>query len=180
MENRQVSEYDKDIYLRIRSNVTQFIESQAKEYDAKDINLLDVAPQIHAGAKQFFKKATIFVADIDEQSGADFIIDICNNNKDIIEDSFFDIIVCTEVLEHTLNPFDAVSELFRLLKPSGILLISTPYDFRIHGPLPDCWRFTEHGLRALLKNFSSVNIIPLENENRFLMPYHYTTIAKKG
>lgn len=180
MENRQVSDYDKDIYLKIRENVTNFIESQSKLYDSEDIKLLDIAPQVHAGAQQFFKKSTIFVADIDEQSGADYIIDICKNNKDAIEDSVFDVIVCTEVLEHTLNPFGAVAELYRLLKPNGVLLISTPYDFRIHGPLPDCWRFTEHGLRALLKDFGTVEVIPLENINRFLMPYHYTTIATKS
>ena len=57
--------------------------------------------------------------------------------------------------------------------------MSTPFDFRIHGPLPDCWRFTEHGIRLLLSDFKTIEIKALENENRFLMPYHYTTVAKK-
>ena len=44
--------------------------------------------------------------------------------------------------------------------------------------MPDCWRFTEHGIRLLLSDFKTIEIKALENENRFLMPYHYTTVAK--
>ena len=57
--------------------------------------------------------------------------------------------------------------------------MTTPFDFRIHGPLPDCWRFTEYGIKSLLNKFEIIEIKPLENKERFLMPYHYTTIAKK-
>jgi len=174
-----VSDYDKEVYHKIRKNVSDFIEQQAAVFDSDSIKLLDIAPQDHAGAKQFFIKSQVFTADIDEKSGADYIIDICNNNEDKVPSSLFDIIVCTEVLEHTLNPFLAINEIQRLLKKGGILLMSTPFDFRIHGPLPDCWRFTIHGIKSLLNEFESVEINSLENEERFLMPYHYTTIAKK-
>ncbi|HOG36010.1 MAG TPA: methyltransferase domain-containing protein [Paludibacteraceae bacterium] len=178
MENK-VSEYDEVVYQKIRTNVTAFIKQQAANFDSELIKLLDIAPQVHAGARQFFTKAHIFTADIDEKSGADYIIDICQNNEKVVPEATFDIIVCTEVLKHTLNPFQAVREIYRLLKPEGLLLMSTPFDFRIHGPLPDCWRFTEHGIRSLLNDFKTIKIEALENENRFLMPYHYTTVAKK-
>ena len=43
------------------------------------------------------------------------------------EDSTFDIVVCTEVLEHlVMNPSHTLSEIHRVLKSRGILLISTP------------------------------------------------------
>ena len=57
------------------------------------------------------------------------------------------------MLEHVINPFDAIDEIHRILKPGGILLLSSPLNFRIHGPLPDCWRFTEHGWKQLVKKF---------------------------
>lgn len=177
---KTVSEFDNEVYVQIRNNIREFMKNQAKKFDSDSIKLLDIAPQVHAGAKEFFVKSTVFTADIDKKSGADYIIDICENNEVTVPSGLFDIIVCTEVLEHTLNPFAAISEIHRLLKPNGFLLMSTPFDFRIHGPLPDCWRFTEHGIRALLKDFELVEIIGLENENRFLMPLHYTTVAKKG
>lgn len=141
--------------------------------------MLDIAPQVHEGAKEFFIRSNISTLDIDPKSNATYIADLCNNNKSVIPSDTFDVIVCTEVLEHTLDPFAAINEIHRILKKGGKLLLSTPFDFRIHGPLPDCWRFTEHGLQALLKQYSSVKICPLENVDRFLMPYHYTTIAIK-
>lgn len=178
MKNK-VSEYDKLVYQKIRNNVSKFIKQQADILDSDLIKLLDIAPQDHAGAKQYFIKSHVFTADIDEKSGADYIIDICKNNEKEVPSSIFDIIVCTEVLEHTLNPFLAITEIYRLLKTGGVLLMSTPFDFRIHGPLPDCWRFTEHGIKVLLNDFKTIEIKALENEDRFLMPQHYTTIAKK-
>lgn len=179
MENK-VSDYDTAVYLKIRNNVSDFIKNQASILDSDSIKLLDIAPQVHAGARQFFLKSQVLTADIDEKSGANYIIDICQNNEEKIASATFDIIVCTEVLEHTLNPFLAIKEIHRLLKRGGVLLMSTPFDFRIHGPLPDCWRFTEHGIKALLKkDFEAIEITALENENRFLMPLHYLTIAMK-
>jgi SAM-dependent methyltransferase len=176
---KEVAEFDKEVYLKIRQNVSDFIAQQAVLLDQDNMLILDIAPQIHAGAKAFFKKSSIKTADIDTQSGADYIIDICQNNSTVIKDESFDIIVCTEVLEHTLQPFDAIKELHRILKKGGTLLLSTPFNFRIHGPLPDCWRFTEHGLLSMLKDFEKITINALEDENRFLMPLHYTTVAIK-
>ncbi len=66
-----------------------------------------------------------------------------------------------------------------MLKPGGLAFITTPFNLRIHGPLPDCWRFTEHGLRELFKDFDILELSSLESEERFLMPIQYTLIAKK-
>lgn len=94
-----------------------------------------------------------------------------------IESNRFDCIVCMEVLEHTVDPFDAMAEIRRLLKPGGLLLASAPMNFREHGPLPDCWRFTRHGWRVLLKNWDNVEIDALMTPDRFLMPLHINVSA---
>jgi SAM-dependent methyltransferase len=176
---REVSQFDRTAYERIRRNVTDFLRSQAQRFDAAGVRLLDIAPQAHAGARASFLLAHVQTADIDPASGADLIVDITRDNSVTVAGGAFDIIVCTEVLEHTLDPFAAVRELRRLLKPGGHLLVTTPFNFRIHGPLPDCWRFTEHGLRALLQDFHVVTIDALEDEERFLMPLQYTVVARK-
>jgi len=173
---KKIANIDIKNYGLIRKNVKFFLSSCADKYDGESISLLDIAPQDHEGAKEFFKKSRISTLDIDSNSGATFIADICKNNSEIIPDNYFDIIVCTEVLEHTLNPFLAIKEMKRMLKSGGLLLISAPFNFRIHGPLPDCWRFTEHGLKELLKDFK-IEIKILETKNRFLMPVHYTIEA---
>ena len=163
----------------IRQSVSDFIRKLGKKYDKKGKLLLDIAPQDYEGARAFFKKCIIKTLDIDPNSKADYIADICKNNKKIIPNNSFDYILCTEVLEHTLNPFKAVNEMFRILKPRGLLFISVPFNFRIHGPLPDCWRFTIYGLRALLKKYDILEIKEIPTLRRDLMPIHYTVIAAK-
>lgn len=175
----KVSEKDVLHLQMIRENVRSFLRSTSKAFDTNSSNLLDIAPQDHLGAAEFFTKAKIFTLDIDPNSGADYILDITQNSSDVIHDCTFDVVVCTEVLEHVFSPPDAINEIQRILKHGGTLLLSTPFDFRIHGPLPDCWRFTEHALRHLLSSFTDVQIMPLEQKDRFLMPIQYTVIAKK-
>ena len=162
----------------IRNGVDDFMKSSS-EYDADNIHVLDIAPQVHKGAKAFFKLAKISTLDIDSNSSATYIADICNDNSNLIPSNYFDIIICTEVLEHTLNPFSAVNEIYRILKPDGICFVTTPFNFRIHGPLPDCWRFTEHALRHLFKDFKDFSLIPVEDAERFLMPIQYKTKVVK-
>jgi SAM-dependent methyltransferase len=117
--NKEVSDFDKEVYLKLRKNIRDFLKKQSKNFDKLDAKVLDIAPQIYAGAKEFFVKSQVLTADIDEKSGADYIIDICKNNEKIIPPESFDCIVCTEVLEHTLNPFNAINEIYRLLRGGG-------------------------------------------------------------
>lgn len=179
MGKAEISDIDIKHLELLRNNVREFLSENAEKYDAPNLLVLDIAPQNHKGAKEYFLKATVKTLDIDKKSRADYILDLCEDNSYIIPDNFIDIVVCTEVLEHTLNPFDAVNEIFRILKSGGVILVSTPFNFRIHGPLPDCWRFTEHGLRQLFTMFQNVSIRSLDTENRDLMPIHYTLIARK-
>jgi SAM-dependent methyltransferase len=174
-----VSEIDKKHYIKLRENIKNFIKNLSVEYDNEDILVMDVAPEIHMGAKEFFKKSTIKTLDINPESNADYIVDLCINNEDKIKDNTFDLIICTEVLEHVNNPFFVVNELKRILKIGGIVAISTPFNFRIHGPLPDNWRFTIHGLKVLFSEFEILSINSLEDIERNLMPIQYTLIAKK-
>jgi SAM-dependent methyltransferase len=71
----------------------------------------------------------------------------------------FDTILCTEVLEHTQQPFLAMQEFSRVLKPGGYLLLSVPFIYPIHEAPHDYWRFTPHGLEAICKQarFKIVN-----------------------
>jgi SAM-dependent methyltransferase len=44
----------------------------------------------------------------------------------------FDRIVCTEVLEHTVDPDAILAEIARLLKPDGVAVVTVPNDPLIH------------------------------------------------
>jgi len=168
-------------YLKLlRSNINIFLDRVGTQYGRSGKILLDIAPQDHDGARPHFDTSTtIHTLDINPLSGATYIADLCDLSAEI-PSSMYDYIVCTEVLEHTLQPFNAVSNMKRLLKPGGILFVSTPFNFRIHGPLPDCWRFTENGLRILFNEFEILELFSLETEERPLMPIQYTLVAQKS
>ena len=169
---------DEEHLRLIRSSVSSFLDDCGRRFEGPG-RLLDIAPQDHEGAAPYFRHAQISTLDIDPKSGATYVADLCQSNDGLLPSGFFDWIVCTEVLEHVLDPFAAVREIHRLLKPGGHAFITTPFNFRIHGPLPDCWRFTEHGLRALLRDFTIVSLDQIDSGGRPLMPVHYRMIARK-
>lgn len=175
-----VSPLDTAHLALIRSNVVAFMKRVAKQYATCGGRLLDVAPQVHEGARPFFDaNIAVDTFDIDPGSGCTFIGDLCQTNS-CLSEAGYDYVVCTEVLEHTLNPFAAVQEIGRVLKPGGMLFLTVPFNFRIHGPLPDCWRFTEHGLRHLLAAYQIIEMNGLETADRALMPVHYSVVAQKS
>lgn len=60
----------------------------------------------------------------------------CNSNRvvgSILEipfpDNTFDIVMSSEVIEHVPDPKKAIAELYRVLKPGGIMVLTTPNKF---------------------------------------------------
>jgi hypothetical protein len=164
----------------IRESVSEAQRGAVERFVRPGGVVLDVAPQVHAGVRPLLPDGvTLETLDVDPAAGTTYTADLCRHNPGIPSERFA-CIFCTEVLEHTLQPFDAVTELHRLLAPGGHLVLTTPFNFRIHGPLPDCWRFTEHGLRALLARFEIVELTAVETPDRPLMPIHYRTVARRS
>lgn len=66
-----------------------------------------------------------------------------------VEDGSFDLVLCTQVLEHCDDPAQAVRELRRVTAPGGRVLAST-HGVQWYHPSPvDYWRWTHQGLRRL-------------------------------
>jgi ubiquinone/menaquinone biosynthesis C-methylase UbiE len=49
-----------------------------------------------------------------------------------VPDASFDVILCTEVLEHVSNPIDVLAEFGRILVPGGRLILTAPLGSGIH------------------------------------------------
>jgi SAM-dependent methyltransferase len=59
---------------------------------------------------------------------------VCDLSRDVLpyEDQTFDVVNFSETLEHlNFNPLPVVKELYRVLKPGGIVLITTPNALRL-------------------------------------------------
>ena len=156
------------------------MSSCAQKYSKAGQLLLDIAPETHEGASPF-KPYGVIVETLDIVPGADYCADLTKNNSDIVPSGRFDMVVCTEVLEHTCQPFHSMVEINRVLKPDGLLFLSVPCNFRIHGPLPDSWRFTEWGVRQLCEQhgFELLELRALESCDRSLFPLDYTAVCRK-
>lgn len=48
------------------------------------------------------------------------------NQKDVVPTASFDAVIAAEVIEHLENPREVAREWYRILKPAGRLIISTP------------------------------------------------------
>ena len=68
-----------------------------------------------------------------------------------VPDGAYSSAICLEVLEHVPDPFRAVRELFRVLAPGGVLIVSVPHLSRLHDEPHDFYRYTRYGLARLLE-----------------------------
>lgn len=83
-------------------------------------------------------------ADLPRNPLADVHLD--GAGKVAMPDRSVDIVLSSQVLEHVPSPQAYLAEAYRLLKPSGTLLISTHGHWMYHPDPADFWRWTREGL----------------------------------
>ena len=74
----------------------------------------------------------------------------------------FDLVLCTEVLEHVFDWPAAWANLHRLLAPGGRLVITCPHIYPLHEEPYDFWRATPHALRRFADRFGFVVVAQRE------------------
>jgi len=100
---------------------------------------------------------------IDESNPqATLIADITRPNS--LPSDTFDCIICTHVLHVIFELEHAISELFRILKPGGVLLIAVPHVSMYNPSLwREYWRFTSDGLQRLLLTVFTNELITIRS-----------------
>ena len=76
-------------------------------------------------------------------------------------DKTFDVILCTQVLEHVTEPADVIREISRVLKPGGVLFLSTHGSMVFHPTPEDHWRWTQTGLQRVLSNENRLEVLAI-------------------
>ena len=107
-----------------------------------------------------------------EPHAAEYVgVDVANATAELegtveslpVPDASYDVVLCTQVLEHSEDPRRAVAELRRVLAPGGRVLAST-HGVQVYHPNPDdYWRWTHVGLERLFQengDWASVTVTP--------------------
>lgn len=79
-----------------------------------------------------------------------------------VADGEFDLVLCTQVLEHVADLDLTVDELVRAMRPGGDALITVPFIFGEHNSPHDYRRFSRHGIERLLadRGLEVVAVLP--------------------
>ncbi|MBF0496370.1 MAG: class I SAM-dependent methyltransferase [Deltaproteobacteria bacterium] len=89
-------------------------------------------------------------ADIRPGLGVDLILDLHDID---LPTASVGAVILMDTLEHVEYPRKAMDEINRVLKPDGLVLISSVMAFPIHEYPSDYWRFTPAGFASLLNKF---------------------------
>ena len=161
MDNSSYYKKNSRYYLKYTGSESYFkngllLESIWHFRDFMEGNLLDLG----CGNKPYSK---IYNEFCDTSIGCDVPFSLHKNAKvevqcyaeDIdrhFEPDFFDCVLCTEVLEHTVNDRKVIENIRKILKPGGTLIISTPFTYVLHEAPHDYRRYTYYGLRKILED----------------------------
>lgn len=127
-----------------RAKIDSFIKNHASEGKT-----LDIGSGGDKYAKFFPNRVSV---DIVAREGVDVVLDVHKLSSHFKKDTF-DVVVCAEALEHFYHPHKAVDEMRHVLKKGGVLILTTRFIFPLHEVPHDYFRFTEYGLKYLLRDF---------------------------
>ena len=98
---------------------------QKLDWHKENMRVLHFAPErVFYNVFSSFKDIDYWPVDLNPKMfGVKKAVDITDITFD---DNFFDLIMCTHVLEHIPDDKKAMSELYRVLKPGGLALLNVP------------------------------------------------------
>ncbi len=134
--------------------IKDYIVEFAKNRNNSNYKILDVGCGLKP-YKKYFENATYLGIDV-EESGRESQNKIADKFFDGInipyDDNEFDIIICTQVLEHALYADKLLSEMYRVLKTDGEVFLTVPFLWGEHEQPYDFRRFTSFGIKKLFED----------------------------
>jgi SAM-dependent methyltransferase len=134
--------------------------------------VLDVGSK-EAPYKNKIRYNKLLTLDIDKKVNPDICSDV---HKIRWKSNYFDTIFVTNVLEHLYDPQRAIDQFYRILKPNGYVVASTPFFYAYHPDPMDYYRFSQDSLVYLFKKFKKVEIISFGN--RLQLIWHALSFGK--
>jgi len=106
----------------------------------------------YADLRGLFPGKTYVGCDMRPGPGVDRVEDV---TAICLDDETAGTVLCIETFEHVFEVRRAFDEVYRILKPGGLFVITSPLNFRIHGYPDDYWRMTPNCLRRMMAPYAA-------------------------
>jgi SAM-dependent methyltransferase len=142
------------LILKSRRKIfTRWIEA----FSEQELRVLDVGGRIQPYRPLLKGRGKTYVG---VDLAITLLVDVAARGESLpFPENQFDVAFCTQMLQYVPDPASVLSEVFRVLKPGGHLLLSVPSAYPTDSG-EECWRFLPGALRHLLAAFSMVQIEP--------------------
>ena len=107
------------------------------------------------GMKSFLSNPNIKITVTDVSFVGDIHV-VCDCHDLPFQSNSFDCVIAQAVLEHVVDPYRCVEEIYRVLDEKGIVYAETPFMQQVHGGAYDFTRFTWLGHRRLFRKFEEI------------------------
>lgn len=136
-----------------------FSEKKLAKY-AKNKDVLDVGAGRLAYKRLINKYAKSYTSSDFTKTHPDLDV-VCDIEKLAFKENEFDVVFCSQVLEHVPHPQKALQEIKRVLEKKGKVIITVPMLGYIHNAPYDFYRYTKYGLELMAKE-TGFKVLELE------------------
>lgn len=151
----KLKKFTKFYYWLISIISPVYLDNSQKKFLSSYVNESKVCLNIGSGNSSI--SDNVYNVDIFAYDNVDVVCDISNLP---FEDNSIDIVLNIAVLEHVPNPQKVIDEIYRVLKPDGIVYTAFPFMQGFHASPYDFTRVTEEGIKVLHKKFEQVEVKP--------------------
>jgi len=150
------------------------------KYKNREFNLLDVGcgPHSVVKAKIVFPKCNYHGLDITKYETKDngytlmkqlYIADLVQDDLNDVPDDFFDVVMCTHVIEHIPNGIKVIERLTKKVKMSGYIYLEYPSVRTLSLPsISNCFNFCDDPSHTRIYSIREVANILLANNYRII------------
>ncbi len=138
------------LYREIRPNPYELLPPQPV--------IFDIGSKSAMGEYAFGRPpagAKFVCVDIEPGAGVDLVADA--HDMHMVPSNSVDMVMSISVLEHVRYPQKVMQEIFRILKPGGIVYINVPWVFPYHADPDDFYRFSYRGIVILCEAFERID-----------------------
>jgi SAM-dependent methyltransferase len=114
---------------------------------------------IGSGVNDLYRQSDVIVIGTDVYASENTML-VCDGHRQPFKDETFDAVWIQAVLEHVLQPQVVVDEIYRVLRPDGLVYADTPFMQQVHEGAYDFTRFTQSGHRWLFRHFDQIEAGP--------------------